>query len=81
MHFDDFLDEIPFLQAVFDNYPLTKLLFRLSPVYMLYMALRYRLSSWVKPMLTIEQKQENIVFFLTRIEDAIEKKFQVRIIS
>ena len=71
------LAEMRFLHAVFDNYPLANVQFRLSPVYTLYMTLRHRLSPYGKPNLSPIQKQENIVSLLYRIEDLISKKIEV----
>jgi hypothetical protein len=73
-----FLAETRFLHAVFDNYPLNNIQFRLSPVYTLYMALRHRLSPYGKPNIPLAQKQESIISLLYRIEDMISKKIEVR---
>ena len=71
------LAETRFLHVVFDNYPLNNIQFRLSPVYTLYMTLRYRLSPYGKPNFPLVQKQENIISLLYRIEDMINKKIEV----
>ncbi|CAF2382178.1 unnamed protein product [Rotaria sp. Silwood2] len=68
--------ETRFLHAVFENYPLTNIQFRLSPVYTLYMTLRHRLSPYGKPNFPLVQKQENIISLLYRIEDMINKKIE-----
>ncbi|CAF3795794.1 unnamed protein product [Rotaria magnacalcarata] len=65
-----------FLHAIFDNYPLTNIQFRLSPVYTLYMTLRHRLSPYGKPNFPLVQKQENIISLLYRIEDMINTKIE-----
>ena len=41
------------------------------------MALRYRLSSWVNPHLSSIEKQENLIRFLTRIEETIDETLEV----
>ncbi len=71
------LAETRFLHAVFENYPLNNINFRLSPVYTLYMTLRHRLSPYGKPNFPLVQKQENILSLLYRIEDLISKKIEV----
>ena len=71
------LAESRFLHAVFDNYPLNNIQFRLSPVYTLYMTLRHRLSPYGKPNFPLVQKQENVLTLLYRIEDMISKKIEV----
>ncbi|CAF0787688.1 unnamed protein product [Adineta ricciae] len=68
--------ESRFLHTVFENYPLSNIQFRLSPVYAIYMALRHRLSPYGKPNLPLVQKQENIISLLYRIEDMISKKIE-----
>ncbi|UJR35275.1 hypothetical protein I4U23_028039 [Adineta vaga] len=65
-----------FLHAVFENYPLNNIQFRLSPVYAIYMTLRHRLSPYGKPNFPLVQKQENIISLLYRIEDMISKKIE-----
>jgi hypothetical protein len=72
------LAEARFLHAIFENYPLNNIQFRLSPVYTLYMTLRHRLSPYGKPNFPLVQKQENILSLLYRIEDMISKKIEVR---
>lgn len=71
------LAEARFLHAIFDNYPLHNIQFRLSPVYTLYMTLRHRLSPYGKTNVPLVQKQENILSLLYRIEDMISKKIEV----
>ncbi|CAF0761282.1 unnamed protein product [Adineta steineri] len=65
-----------FIHAIFENYPLNNIQFRLSPVYTLYMALRHRLSPYGKPNFPLVQKQETIIQLLYRIEDMISKKIE-----
>jgi hypothetical protein len=74
---DFILAEMRFLHAIFENYPLNNIQFRLSPVYALYMTLRHRLSPYGKPNFPLVQKQENILSLLYRIEDMISKKIEV----
>ena len=69
--------ELSFLNAIFDPHPLAKVPFRLSPTYALYMALRYRLSTWAKPHVLSMQRQENLLSFLSRAEEMINEKLLV----
>ncbi|CAF4049855.1 unnamed protein product, partial [Rotaria sp. Silwood2] len=75
-YFDFILVEIRFLHAVFNNYPLNSIHFRLSPVYTLYMTLRHRLSPYGKSNVTFIQKLEGVISLLHRIEDMINKKIE-----
>ncbi|CAM2699473.1 unnamed protein product [Rotaria socialis] len=68
--------ETRFLHAVFDNYPLENIHFRLSPIYTLYMTLRHRLSPYGKINVTFLQKQENVISLLHHIEHMINKKLE-----
>ncbi|CAF0829403.1 unnamed protein product [Rotaria sp. Silwood1] len=68
--------EIRFLHAVFNNYPLNNIHFRLSPVYTLYMALRHRLSPYGKSSVSFMQRLEGVVSLLHCIEDMINKKIE-----
>ncbi len=72
-----FLGENRFLQAVFDNYPLTNIHFRLIPVYTLYMTIRHRLSPFGKANLSAIQKQEDVLSLLYLIENIINQKIEV----
>lgn len=75
-----FLAETRFLHIIFDNYPLDNIQFRLLPVYLLYMTIRYRLSPYGKLNLSLIEKQEDVISFLHAIEEMINKKIQVKIL-
>ncbi|UJR10573.1 hypothetical protein I4U23_014773 [Adineta vaga] len=68
--------EIRFLRAVFADYPLTDIHFRLFPAYTLYMTLRYRLSPYGNTNISFIQKQKDVRSFLYRIEDMFNKKIE-----
>ncbi|CAF4760188.1 unnamed protein product, partial [Rotaria sp. Silwood2] len=63
--------ETRFPHAVFENYPLNNIQFRLSPVYTFYVTLRHRLLPYGRPNFPLVQKQENVISLLYRIEDMI----------
>ncbi|CAF3620661.1 unnamed protein product [Rotaria sordida] len=68
--------EIRFLHAIFNNYPLNNIHFRLSPVYTLYMALRHRLSPYGKSNVPFVKKLESVISLLYHIENMINKKIE-----
>ncbi|CAM4757051.1 unnamed protein product, partial [Rotaria magnacalcarata] len=68
--------ETRFLHAVFDNYPLENIHFRLSPIYTLYMTLRHRLSPYGKINVSFLQKQENVISLLHHVEHMINRKIE-----
>jgi hypothetical protein len=73
----NFLAEIRFLHAIFDNYSLNNVHFRLLPAYAFYMTIRHRLSTYRKSNLSSTEKQEDVISFLYRIEDMLNKKIEV----
>ncbi|CAF1359330.1 unnamed protein product, partial [Adineta ricciae] len=68
--------EVRFLHAVFADYPLANIHFRLFPAYTMYMALRYRLSPYGNANIPFIQKQKDVRSLLYRIEDMFNKKIE-----
>lgn len=67
------LVEIRFLQTVFNHDPFVNQHFRLIPVYTLYMALRFRLSS-LNP---INQTFDDVIRLVYRIENLLHQTIDV----